>query len=62
MEEDPEIKLLRSIKRFEPFIKEQEKSFSLEHLLGLKSNTKPSTRENGNTMNIIVCKALTSRL
>jgi hypothetical protein len=50
--EEEELKLLRSIKKFDPFIKEQEKSFSLEHLLGLKSNTRsdsPTPKENGKT-------------
>lgn len=35
-EEDEELALLRKIQRFEPFIKEQDKGFSIEHLLGLK--------------------------
>ncbi|KAG2202368.1 hypothetical protein INT47_008839 [Mucor saturninus] len=50
-EEDPELTLLRSIKRFEPFVKEQDKSFSLEHLLGLKSNTKSTAKDNDTSLN-----------
>lgn len=42
---------MRSLKKFDPFIKEQEKSFSLEKILGLKSSAKsnsPTIKENGN--------------
>jgi hypothetical protein len=43
------LRLLSCIKRFDPFIKEQEKGFSLETLLGLKSNAQRSAaKENGN--------------
>ncbi|CEP15082.1 hypothetical protein [Parasitella parasitica] len=41
-EEEEELRLLRAIKRFEPFIKEQDKGFSIEHLLGLKSKESKS--------------------
>ncbi|KAG2237517.1 hypothetical protein INT48_005553 [Thamnidium elegans] len=45
-EEEEELKLLRSIKRFEPFIKEQDKGFQLEHLLGLKQSKLLTVKEN----------------
>ncbi|KAI8637764.1 hypothetical protein BD408DRAFT_424033 [Parasitella parasitica] len=41
-EEEEELRLLREIKGFEPFIKEQDKGFSIEHLLGLKSKESKS--------------------
>ena len=47
-EDDEELELLRSIKKFDPFIKEQEKSFRLDSLLGLKAaNIRATSRENG---------------
>lgn len=47
-EEEEELKLLRSIKRFEPFIKEQDnKGFHLEHLLGIKQSKLLNVKENG---------------
>lgn len=45
-EEEEELKLLRSIKRFEPFLKEQDKGFHLEHLLGLKQSKLLTVKEN----------------
>ncbi|KAL9556449.1 hypothetical protein MBANPS3_001881 [Mucor bainieri] len=45
-EEDEELALLRKIRKFEPFIKEQDKGFSIEHLLGLKSKDSKSKEAN----------------
>ncbi|KAI9336659.1 hypothetical protein BD770DRAFT_243136 [Pilaira anomala] len=46
-EEEEELRLLRSIKRFEPFIKEQDnKGFHLEHLLGIKQSKLLNVKEN----------------
>lgn len=39
VEEDEELKLLRSVKKFEPFIKENDRGFSIESFLGMKSGT-----------------------
>ncbi|CAO3639086.1 unnamed protein product [Mucor hiemalis] len=55
-EEDEELRLLRSIKKFDPFIKEQEKGFSLDNLLGLKQNTSTisSSLNNEQQLNVAV--------
>lgn len=45
-EEDQELVLLRKIQKFEPFIKEQDKGFSIEHLLGLKAKDSKSKEPN----------------
>ncbi|KAK4516209.1 uncharacterized protein ATC70_011178 [Mucor velutinosus] len=42
IEEDEELALLKKMQKFEPFIKEQDKGFSIEHLLGLKSKDSKS--------------------
>ncbi|KAG1121725.1 hypothetical protein G6F42_012151 [Rhizopus arrhizus] len=45
-EEEQELVLLRKIQKFEPFIQEQDKGFSIEHLLGLKSKESKSKNHN----------------
>ncbi|CAO3627990.1 unnamed protein product [Mucor fragilis] len=45
-EEDQELVLLRKIHKFQPFIKEQDKGFSIEHLLGLKAKDSKSKEPN----------------
>lgn len=45
-EEEQELVLLRKIQKFEPFIQEQDKGFSIEHLLRLKSKESKSKDHN----------------
>lgn len=53
VEEEEELRLLYAIKKFEPFIKEQEKGFSIESLLGLKSNISKSKDSNKDNQGMI---------